>query len=71
MHYIQYRSKNCIAIKEVIEKFIEMEYKEYQKMKKSITVRKFDLQWMLDHRMKFLHLTEILNEAGNDQIFIT
>ena len=28
VHYIQFRSKNCIAIKEVIEKFIEMEYKE-------------------------------------------
>ena len=49
-----------------MEASINKNYEKDHKMMKSVTVRKFDLKWLLNHRMKFLHLTKILNLAGND-----
>ena len=71
MQYINFRTKNCIVSLKDIEELIKKKYEENQKMIKAITVKIFDLQWMLNSEMKFLNLTKILNEAGNDQIFIT
>ena len=48
---ITFRGKNCIAIKKDIENAIKEKYEEGQKIMKSITVRKFDLQWMMNHPM--------------------
>lgn len=40
-------------------------------MIKTITVRLIDLDWFMKHDMKFLKLTQILNEAENQSIFVT
>ena len=43
VHYISYRSKDCLANLQDIESVIEDDYRDAPKMIKSVNVRKFDL----------------------------
>ena len=68
---ITFRSKSCIITLDEVKDFIGKKYKDVDKMTKTITVRLIDLDWFMKDKMKFLRLTQILNEAESPSIFIT
>ena len=60
---ITYRSSSCIISVDEVKNLIENNFKNVDKMIKTITVKVIDLNWFMHEDMKFLILTQILNQA--------
>ena len=68
---ITHRRKSCTITLDEVKDVIDKKYENADRMIKTITVRLIDLDWFMKHEMKFLKLTQLLNEAENQSIFVT